>query len=123
MKELRILLILLFTGIPGVTAQAPDPGKLCKAIYFAEGGAQTRHPYGIMTKFKHTSPHQACLNTVRHKYSDWQKSGSNSQFLTYLASKYCPVSSDTDNGTCQYWENNVRRLYANSIQNKGMGNV
>ena len=79
--------------------------EYCQAIYWAEGGAKTKHPYGILAKYKHTTPKKACLNTVNHKYAQWNGKG---EFLTYLAPKYCPINSNTDNGTCKFWPTNVK---------------
>lgn len=90
-----------------------DVGKLANAIYKAEGGAKTRHPYGVLKKYKTTTPRQACINTINHKYQDWLKTGCKGDFITYLGSKYAPINSDTDNGTNRYWVKNVRNFYAN----------
>ena len=120
---IKILPILMITGIPWVFAETLDFNRLADSIYKAEGGAATRHPYGIMARYKHTTPRQACLNTIRHKFSDWQRNGSQGQFLTYLASKYCPMGGTLDDGTCKNWEPNVRAIYSKlAVQDKGMGN-
>lgn len=86
-----------------------DVNRIANAIYKAEGGAKTRHPYGILAKYKKTSPRQACINTVQHKYSDWVASGDPRPFITYLASKYAPrhVSNDPFDLN-RNWEKNVR---------------
>ena len=88
-----------------------DVERLANAIYHAEGGANTRHPYGILAKYKTTTPRQACINTIRSKHREWVKLGANGDYVDYLASRYCPIASDTDDGTCQYWPNNVHKLY------------
>ncbi len=79
----------------------------CSAIYMAEGGNKTKHPYGILAKYKHTTPLQACRNTVRHKYSQWVKEGRKGAFVAYLGAKYCPVGCSNDNGTNKNWIKNV----------------
>ena len=79
------------------------------AIYIAEGGAKTRHPYGILAKYKHTTPRQACINTVKHKYRDWVKAGQQGAFLAYLGAKYCPVGASNDpDGLNKNWISNVK---------------
>ncbi len=80
----------------------------CNAIYKAEGGAKTHHPYGILKRYATTTPLQACKNTVRHKYSDWVKEGRAGTFVAYLGAKYCPVGCDNDRGTNKYWISNVK---------------
>ena len=76
----------------------------CNAIYKAEGGQKTRHPYGILAHYKHTTPRQACINTIKSKYKAYKLSGLKTPFL---ASKYCPVGCSNDRGTNQYWIKNV----------------
>lgn len=90
-------------------AQAEEfsASQYCKAIYIIEGGSKTKHPYGILAKYKHTTPLQACLNTVNHKHRDWVAKGSRGAFTAYLGSKYCPIGSDTDDGTCKNWIPNL----------------
>ena len=79
----------------------------CNAIYKAEGGAKTAHPYGILAHYMHTTPLEACKNTVRHKYLDWKRQGQHGTFLAYLGAKYCPVGCKNDNGTNKNWVKNV----------------
>lgn len=90
--------------------------KIASAIYKAEGGAKTRHPYGILKKYKKTSPRQACLNTIRSKYKAWKAiNGPKKPFLEYLASKYCPVGADNDpTGLNVNWLRNVS-FYMNRV--------
>ena len=108
-----VLLIVMVTGgASTVRAEQPDFNKLCQAIYHAEGGAKTRHPYGIMAKYKHTTPLQACLNTVKHKYRDWEDSGSEGSYMQFLASKYAPVEASNDpEGLNKNWLRNVETIY------------
>src|SRR5690349_4439785 len=74
----------------------PDFNRLADAIYKAEGGSKTSHPYGILKKYRNTSPRQACLNTIRHKYRDWVSSDSKKPFLAYLRDKYAPLNALND---------------------------
>lgn len=103
-----LLILLLLVSTPSFALEQSYVDRLANAIYKAEGGAATRHPYGILQKYQHTSPRQACINTIKHKFRDWESEGSHGEFLVYLASKYAPINSDTDNGTNQYWLKNVR---------------
>ena len=92
-----------------------DINKLADAIYKAEGGAKTRHPYGILKHYKTTMPRQACINTIKHALRDWNGRG---DFISFLGSRYCPVGCSNDNGTNRYWISNVHKFY-NSLTNGG----
>lgn len=63
-------------------------------IFRVEGGTNTHHPYGIMAVYKHTSPHDACYNTVMHVSSTYHVTKIDRYFITMLAHKYCPPSVD-----------------------------
>lgn len=93
--------ILIF--LASVASAEINPDRIADAIYQAENSAS--HPYGIMKKYKHTTPRQACINTIRHAIRDWNGRG---DFIAFLGSRYCPVGSDTDNGTCKHWVKNVK---------------
>lgn len=77
------------------------------AIYKAEGGSNTEHPYGILAKYKTTTPRRACMNTVNNKYKQWVKLGKKGKYIDYLAMRYAPIGSNTDVGTNKYWKKNV----------------
>ena len=85
--------------------------RLADAIYKAEGGAKTSHPYGILKKYKKTSPRQACINTIRSKFREWEALGAKGDFLDYLASRYCPIGASNDpTGLNKNWLPNVRKF-------------
>ncbi len=81
------------------------------AIYIAEGGNKTNHPYGILARYKTTTARQACINTFRHYWKDYSalpsKTRKSKRFLDYASNRYCPIGSNTDNGTCKNWPINV----------------
>lgn len=115
MRKLTFLLIVLLSGCqtPAMAQLTPSTlDRLATAIYWAEGGPRTSHPYGILATYHHTTPRVACINTIKHQYRNWVRAGAPGHFIHYLASRYAPVGSNTDVGTNQYWERNVRRLYA-----------
>ena len=102
----RILLtvaLLLITG----NAYAWTDNQIADAIYRAEGGSKTAHPYGILKHYKTTTPRQAAINTIRHARRDWDGKG---DFISFLGSRYCPVGCDNDIGTNQYWIGNVNAI-------------
>ena len=80
--------------------------SIANAIYKAEGGAKTKHPYGILAHYKHTTPRQACINTIRHARRDWNGKG---DFIAFLGSRYCPIGASNDpTGLNKNWVKNVR---------------
>lgn len=73
------------------------------AISHAEGNSN----YGVLAHYKHTTYRQTCINTVRHAYRDWDRTKQKQAYISFLQQRYCPIGSNTDNGTCKYWKNNV----------------
>jgi hypothetical protein len=59
--------------------------NIANAIFKAENSKA--HLYGIMAHYKHTSPRQACINTIEHAKRDWD---GREDFITFLGSRYCP---------------------------------
>jgi hypothetical protein len=84
--------------------------KLTDAIYLAEGGAKTNHPYGILAKYKTTTPRQACINTINHALRDWNGQG---DFIEFLGSRYAPTKNCANDptGLNKNWVKNVRYFY------------
>lgn len=72
--------------------------QICEAIYKAEGGTKTRHPYGVLTKYKHTTPRQACINSIKSARKRWNGEG---HFIVFLGKTYSPPSINP------HWVNNV----------------
>ncbi len=101
---ITIMLILVLVALARAD-EVYTNNQIANAIYYAEGGAKTRHPYGILAHYKHTTPRQACLNTIAHARRDWNGKG---DFIEFLGSRYCPIGADNDNGTNQFWIKNVK---------------
>jgi hypothetical protein len=80
--------------------------QIANAIYKAEGGRKTLHPYGILKKYKHTTARQACINTIRHARRDWNGRG---DFIAFLGSRYCPTTAHLLN---RFWVSNVKYFLA-----------
>ena len=118
MKPLLLVLALLMEWQGSAWAE-PDYNALADAIYKAEGGSKTAHPYGILTKYKHTTPRQACINTCRTKYRAWEalgRKGGVRGYLAYLGSKYAPIGAKNDpTGLNRHWVKNVSTLYKGGI--------
>lgn len=106
------LLFFLMLGLyffPDLEANEININKLANAIYLAEGGAKTNHPYGILTHYKHTTPRQACINTIRHALREWSGKG---DFIEFLGSRYAPIGVANDpKGLNKNWVRNVRYFY------------
>lgn len=111
-KMRKIIISLMFVTFAFnqiAYAVSIDYDRLANAIYKAEGGAKTSHPYGILAKYKHTTPRKACINTCKHAFKDWNGKGS---FIAFLGSRYCPVGAKNDPmGLNKNWVGNVTRFY------------
>lgn len=83
--------------------------RWCEAIKLAENSK--KYPYGIIQRYRHTTPLQACRNTILHYWRDYSKlplkTRQKNAFLNYAQNRYCPIGSNTDNGTCKNWARNV----------------
>jgi hypothetical protein len=104
---LVIVSLIVMCGV--ASAEVIDVNKLADAIYKAEGGSKTSHPYGILKHYKKTTPRQACINTIKHALRDWDGSG---DFISFLGNRYCPVGASNDpTGLNKNWIGNVSKLY------------
>lgn len=100
-----------FTGNPGKIA-GYSVDQWADAIYQAEGGDKTKHPYGILTRYKVTTPRQACINTVSHYWRDYSKlpiqTRQRKRFLEYAQERYAPLQAKNDpTGLNANWQRNV----------------
>jgi hypothetical protein len=68
--------------------------SIVHAIYITEGGEYTKHPYGIIPHYEHTTPRQACINTVQHYITSHPSEVLSRSLVEHLAAKYCPSSVD-----------------------------
>lgn len=101
-------LFILFALCFNLYAQEPvNVEKLANAIYKAENSKS--HPYGILAHYKHTTPRQACINTIKHALRDFKGEG---DFISFLGSRYCPIGASNDpRGLNKNWVNNVKHFY------------
>lgn len=114
-----VVLTLLFAFAGACHAkEAIDIERLANAIYKAEGGAKTRHPYGILAHYKHTTPRQACINTIKSGLNRFAKS-KECDFILFLSKTYCPTQGNSltflEKKYNIYWVKNVKYFY-----NKGV---
>ena len=107
---ISIIFILSAIGIAfaGGDSHFYSDDQIADAIYIAEGGAKTAHPYGILKTYKATTSRQACINTIRHARRDWNGSG---DFIAFLGSRYAPVGAANDpTNLNKNWIKNVRDI-------------
>ena len=92
-------------------AHALEIDKLANAIYKAENSKA--HPYGILAKYKHTTPRQACINTINHALRDYPKdSFTDYEFIVFLGGRYCPIGASNDpTNLNKNWIPNVWKFY------------
>lgn len=110
-------IILILSG--SCYARDYTNSQIANAIYRAEGGAGTKHPYGILKKYKHTTARQACINTIKHARRDYRYYRGREDFISYLGARYCPVGAKNDpKGLNKNWIKNVRRFLCNRSQSK-----
>ena len=99
------------TPCPAGEIVKPDFERLSRAIYFAEGGAATRYPYGILSHYKTTTPKQACLNTIAHQWRNYVAAGQRGDFVDFLSKTYAPLNAKNDpTGLNLNWAANVKSL-------------
>lgn len=84
-----------------------DAEQIATAIYYAEGGARAKKPFGVLSVpcDNYTSCRQICLNTIENTFTRWQIAGSPGDFLTFLANRYCPPGHCPDTAA---WLKNVK---------------
>jgi len=92
------------------TASAIDENRLVDAIGHAENSKT--HPYGILATYKHTTPRQACLNTVKSALKRYEKTNQKENFISYLSKSYCPIGAKNDPSNLNAnWVKNVTFFY------------
>ena len=112
-------ILLLTTSVSAKNNNAVNFEKLADAIYMAEGGSKTSHPYGILSvkvKSKEDA-RRTCLNTIRNNYIRWHKNGSKGEFLLALQNVYAPIKAGNDpTGLNKNWYKNVKYYYTENIR-------
>jgi hypothetical protein len=88
----------------------PNFERLADAIKRAENSKG--YPYGIMVKFKHTTPRQACLNTIKSNWLKYSATINSESFISYLGKRYAPIGASNDrNNLNKNWIRNVTKFY------------
>ena len=112
-KEKMIKYLIIFMLLAGAAfASQINVDKLADAIYIAEGGAKTNHAYGILAKYKVTTPRQACINTINSALKRFKKQDKETDFIKFLGKTYCPIGAKNDpTGLNKNWVKNVKFYY------------
>ena len=100
-----ILLWLAAAFMLATSSFAETDDQIADAIYIAEGGAKTNHPYGILARYKTTTPRQACLNTIKSARKRYAAYTGSDDFITFLGRTYCPPEAHPLN---RNWVKNVK---------------
>ena len=109
-----LIILLMAATCYGSTAWE---NSLADAIFKAEGGHKTKHEYGILAHYQHTTPRQACLNTISHSRKRWEAAGKPCNFVEYLSRSYCPIGALNDPTGLNYnWVKNVSYFMTHSNQ-------
>ncbi len=88
----------------------PTINKIVDSIYKAEGGAKTRHPYGILT-VKTRDARKVCYEVVNWRYQMWLSTNRKESFIQYLSRSYCPIGAKNDpTGLNRNWVRNVNHF-------------
>ena len=112
MKTLTLVLTLLILGGNAWAESKPDFNLLADSILQAENNSN----YGVLTKYKTTTPRQACINTINNSYKRWSVSrklmNKYPDFIDYLGSTYCPIGASNDPDKLnRHWTANVKYWY------------
>ena len=99
-----------------VSAHAQSIDEYADSIFWSEGGYETNYPYGIKSVSCDGMQEcrRVCKNTIRNnikRYADYGYKKYD-DFLSFLASRYCPVKGDKT-GLNKNWIGNVKWFLKN----------
>jgi hypothetical protein len=83
------------------------------AIYVAEGGKKTKHPFGILSVkcSGYGECRKICINTVNNNKRRYGNYTGKMDFIEFLGNRYCPVGAGNDpQGLNKNWVKNVKAL-------------
>lgn len=122
MKKIIVILLLLAGNVIGAELSDVQVKKIADAIFKAEGGYNTKYLYGIVSipikgntqLAREAYARRICINTIKHKFSDWNALGATGDYIDYLGSKYSPINSKNDpQGLNRNWVKNVKSILKN----------
>lgn len=115
---MRFIITFIFWALLSSSAWAIDINQLADAIYKAEGGNKTKHPYGILSvKCKTTQDcRQICINSIKHNLTRFKKNRGATvtpeAFIAFMGARWAPVNATNDpEGLNKHWVKNVLFFY------------
>jgi hypothetical protein len=115
-----LLSLLFFPSLAYCQSSTSTNEAIVNAIYRIEGGDNAQYAYGIRSipyKDK-TEARRICYNTVRNnrkRYAKAVEKGYKGDYLSYLASRYCPTSGRLSRAELRLngnWLRNLRKVLA-----------
>ena len=115
------LIICLFSSCSMTPARAEmiDVEKLADAIYKAENSV--KYPYGIKSlKYENRSDRglskeqwarKICINTIKNNLKRFANQDKYKDFISFMGSRYCPITIASEYHLNKNWINNVRHFY------------
>lgn len=106
---IAVIMLCSATYANEVQSTVIDVENLANAIYIAEGSV--KYPYGIKsidTGGDAVYARKICINTIRNNIKRYNKSSREVDYITFLGSRYCPVSAHELN---KNWVSNVKKIY------------
>jgi hypothetical protein len=115
-RQATLITLIICISLIG-TAHAYTNNQIANAIYKAENSKS--HPYGILTHYKHTTPRQACINTINSAIKRFNKQNKETDFIHFLSLTYCPTKgkhlTNDEKGLNKNWLKNVNYFLLRGI--------
>lgn len=104
-RKIVLGLLWLAASLPalGQTSREAFCERVADAIYIAEGGANTRFPYGVRS-IQTSDPRRVCVASVRNNLRRWDAAGRPGEFIAFMGRRYCPPDAHPLN---RHWVKNV----------------
>jgi hypothetical protein len=111
-KSIVLVVFFISSSIPAYSSTPEYFNQVVDAIYKAEGGAKTRHPYGIVSIPTYGDKKLAkkyCYNTVKNQWARHERHFCGKDYLTCLRDRYAPLAASNDpKGLNRNWLKNVK---------------
>jgi hypothetical protein len=103
----HLLISLCAAGCACAALSEPDLNRIADGIYRIEGGAKTRHPYGVLS-VRTKDPRRVCIVSIKNNYKRWETAGRPGRFGDFMADRWCPASADAVGN--RNWKSNFQRI-------------
>ena len=111
------LLLLSKSAFAEIDYIKVENATIVNAIYWAEGGSNTRYPYGIVsinTNGNASYARKICMNTVRNNKKRFLAQTKFKDYIEFLGSRYAPIGAKNDpNNLNKNWVKNVKYYIQN----------